>query len=64
MNCLINFTKKIIDFMELNTQFCGLLIAYEFSFHTFLLFSWRPLPTIGADFFLIEYRIMINEFRM
>ena len=39
MDGLVKFKKKFAHRMELNPQFCGLLIAYEFSFHTFLLFS-------------------------
>jgi hypothetical protein len=39
MNGLINFKKNFTHCMELKAQFCDLLFAYEFSFHTFLLFS-------------------------
>ncbi len=39
MKGFTRFKKKIKHYMELNPQFCGLLFAYEFSFHTFLLFS-------------------------
>jgi hypothetical protein len=39
MKCLIKKIKNNQALMEQNPQFCGLLFAYEFTFHTFLLFS-------------------------
>lgn len=39
MNGLVKFKQKFPHWMEQKLQFCGLFIAYEFSFHTFLLFS-------------------------